>query len=78
MAGIAHYNKKQDMTPLAFEEIRQAGIASRGRLNGELLTRNTPLPHDKESGSPLIRIIFPDDPPGDEPPPMPRHLDPRT
>lgn len=60
-------NKKQEMTPLAFEEMRQAGAAVRFKLNGELLTRNTPLPHDRESGAPLLRVIFPDDNTGDAP-----------
>lgn len=54
-------NKRQELAPLAFEEMRQAGVATRLRLAGELLTRNTPLPHDKESGAPLVRIVFPDD-----------------
>jgi len=59
--------KKQEMTPLAFEEMRQAGVSVRHQLSGELLTRNTPLPHDKESGAPLIRVVFPDDPAGAPP-----------
>lgn len=60
-------SKRQDMTPLAFEEMRQMAGAARSRLSGEILTRNTPVPHDKESGAPLVRIIFPDDPAGDPP-----------
>jgi SpoVK/Ycf46/Vps4 family AAA+-type ATPase len=58
--------KRQDMTPLAFEEMRHAG-AVRSRLSGEVLTRNTPLPHDKESGTPLVRVLFPDDAKDDAP-----------
>jgi len=56
--------KRQDMTPLAFDEMRHMGAAARDRLSGEVLTRNTPVPHDKESSAPLVRVIFPDDPAG--------------
>ncbi|MBX9591707.1 MAG: ATP-binding protein [Hyphomonadaceae bacterium] len=60
-------SKRQDMTPVAFEEMRQGAVAVRARLGGELLTRNTPIPHDRESGAALVRIVFPDDPGGLEP-----------
>lgn len=55
------------MTPLAFEEMRCGATAVRNKLTGELLTRNTPLPHDRESGAALVRVVFPDDL-GGEPP----------
>lgn len=60
-------NKKQEMTPLSFDEMRHGAAAARSRLAGELLTRNTPVPHDRESGAALVRILFPDDPGGDPP-----------
>lgn len=60
-------SKKQDLTPLAFEELRLTATAVRARLTGELLTRNTPLPHDRESGAALARVIFPDEAVSDEP-----------
>jgi len=53
--------RKQDLTPLAFEETRAAAHAMRGLLPGEILTANTPLPRDKETSAPLVRVIFPDD-----------------
>ena len=54
-------DKRQSLTPLALEETRAGARAVRMQMVGELLTRNTPLPHDKETGAPLVRIIFPDD-----------------
>lgn len=60
-------SKKQELMPLSIDEMRHAGSAVRSRLAGELLTRNTPLPHDRESGAPLVRIVFPDEPVGEAP-----------
>lgn len=59
--------KKQDMAPLAFEEMRHEAAAVRVRLAGELMTRNTPLPHDRETGAPLARILFPEEAARDKP-----------
>ncbi|MGE3703571.1 MAG: AAA family ATPase [Hyphomicrobiaceae bacterium] len=60
-------NKKQEMSPLAFAEMRHGAVAIRSKLAGELLTRNTPLPHDRESGAALVRVVFPDDAAGEPP-----------
>lgn len=54
-------DKRQSLTPLALEEMRSGALAVRMKMAGESLTRNTQLPHDKETGAPLVRIIFPDD-----------------
>lgn len=53
--------RKQDLVPLAIEELRASANATRALLPGELLTRNTPLPRDKETSAPLLRVLFPDD-----------------
>ncbi|WP_334145526.1 ATP-binding protein [Hyphomicrobium sp.] len=59
--------RKQDLIPLAFEETRAAATALRGFLPGEILTANTPLPRDKETSAPLVRVLFPDASVGEAP-----------
>jgi len=54
-------SRKQSMVPMAFDEMRATGEAVRRRMPGETLTRKTPLPHDKETGAPLVRVVFPED-----------------
>lgn len=54
-------SRKQSMAPMAFDEMRATGDAVRRRMPGEILTRTTPLPHDKETGAVLVRVIFPED-----------------
>ena len=49
------------MVPMAFDEMRATGDAVRRRMPGETLTRTTPLPHDKETGAALVRVLFPED-----------------
>ena len=52
---------------MLFRSLRATANAARAFLPGELLTRNTPLPRDKETSAPLIRILFPDESKADEP-----------
>lgn len=59
--------RKQDLIPLAFEETRAAATALRGLLPGEILSANTPLPRDKETSAPLVRVLFPDASEGEPP-----------
>lgn len=54
-------DKKQNLAPLAIEEMRAAADATRALLPGEVLTRNTSLPRDKETSAPLVRVLFPDE-----------------
>lgn len=54
-------SRKQSMAPMAFDEMRATGDAVRRRMPGEALTRTTPLPHDKETGAALVRVLFPED-----------------
>lgn len=53
--------RQQTMTPMAFDEMRSTAEAVRKQMPGEVLTRATPLPRDKETGGPLVRILFPED-----------------
>jgi len=50
--------RKQSFAPMSLERMR-AGSAQ--ALPGEVLSRNTPLPHDKETGTPLVRVVQPDE-----------------
>ena len=56
---LARQERRQDMAPMALEQMRarSAGL----ELPGEPLSRSTPLPTDRETGAPLVRLVFPDD-----------------
>lgn len=58
---LGRNSRKQSMAPMAFDEMRATGDAVRRRMPGETLTRTTPLPHDKETGAALVRVLFPED-----------------
>jgi ATPase family associated with various cellular activities (AAA) len=58
---LSRSSRKQSMAPMAFDEMRATGDAVRRRMPGESLTRTTPLPHDKETGAALVRVLFPED-----------------
>jgi hypothetical protein len=47
------------MAPLSIEEMRSTADAVRRQLPGEQLSPSTPVPTDRETGTPLARIIFP-------------------
>lgn len=53
-------DRRQAMVPMAFEEMRSTADAARRQLQGEQLTKSSPLPTDRETGTPLVRVIFPD------------------
>jgi hypothetical protein len=55
------------MAPLAIEEMRATVDAVRRQLPGETLTPSTLPPTDRETGTPLARIIFPDQAVNDQP-----------
>ena len=56
---LARQKCRQDAAPMALEQMRArpAGL----QLPGESLSRSTPLPTDRETGAPLVRLLFPDD-----------------
>jgi hypothetical protein len=51
--------RRQSVAPMALEQMRTNGREA-PVLPGETLGRNTPLPHDRETGTPLARIVFPE------------------
>ena len=64
---LTRAGRKHAMTPLAMNEMQATAEAARRQLPGEVLSSATPVPTDRETGTPLARIIFPtsglDEPP---------------
>jgi len=56
---LTRAGRRHAMAPLAIEEMRATAEAARRQLPGEVLSPSTPLPTDRESGTPLARVIFP-------------------
>lgn len=50
--------RRVSMAPLAMEEMKATAAAVRRQFPGEPLTTATPVPTDRETGTPLARIIF--------------------
>jgi len=50
--------KQQEVAPMSLE--RMLSNTTVFELAGEPLTRKTPLPSDKETGTPLVRVTYPD------------------
>ena len=57
---LSRDERRQSVAPLGLDQMRSSGSQTPA-LPGEKLGRNTPLPHDKETATPLARIVFPDD-----------------
>lgn len=58
--------RRQSVAPLGLDQMRAQGREP-PLLPGEKLNRNTPLPSDKETATPLARIVFPEDSDGQAP-----------
>ena len=56
---LSRDRRRQTMAPLAMEEMRATAEAARRQLPGETLSPSTPLPTDRETGTPLVRVMFP-------------------
>jgi len=56
---LSRADRRHTMVPLAMEEMRATAEAARRQLPGETLSPSTPLPTDRETGTPLARIMFP-------------------
>jgi hypothetical protein len=56
---LSRDGRRQTMAPLAMEEMRATAEAARRQLPGETLSPSTALPTDRETGTPLVRIMFP-------------------
>jgi MoxR-like ATPase len=52
--------RRQGVAPMRLEQMRANGREA-PVLQGEKLGRNTPLPHDRETSTPLARIVFPEE-----------------
>ena len=57
---LSRDERRQSVAPMGLDQMRSNGREAPA-LPGEKLGRNTPLPHDKETATPLARIVFPDD-----------------
>jgi len=55
---ISKEERREDFSPVSLEQMRAVDANIKKSLSGETLTKSTPLPHDKETGAPLIRIRF--------------------
>lgn len=58
---LSRQERKQDVAPMALEQMFAGWTKPDLRLPGETISRSTPLPHDKETGTPLARVVFPDE-----------------
>ena len=56
---LSRAGRRQTMAPLAMEEMRAMAEAARRQLPGETLSPSTPVPRDRETGTPLGHVIFP-------------------
>ena len=56
---LTRAGRRQNMAPLAMEEMRVMAEAARRQLPGETLSPSTPVPTDRETATPLARISFP-------------------
>lgn len=58
--------RRKSVAPLGLDQMRSQG-GQAPKLPGEALNRNTPIPNDKESATPLARIVFPEESDGQRP-----------
>jgi DNA polymerase III delta prime subunit len=56
---LTRAGRRHTLVPLAMEEMRVMADEARRQLPGETLSPSTPLPTDRETGTPLARVIFP-------------------
>lgn len=57
---LTRASRRHAMAPMAMEEMKATAAAARRQLPGETLSPSTPVPTDRETGTPLVRITFPD------------------
>lgn len=58
---LSRNEQRQDVAPMSLQQMRAQGEKLGLSLPGENLSRSTPLPVDKETAAPLVRIVFPED-----------------
>jgi hypothetical protein len=64
---LTRAGRRHGMAPMAIEEMRATAEAARRQLPGEPLSPSTPIPSDRETGTPLARVTFPSGGPADVP-----------
>jgi hypothetical protein len=64
---VTRASRRHAMAPMAMEEMRATAAAARRQLPGEPLSPSTPIPTDRETGTPLARVTFPRSDPADGP-----------
>jgi len=57
---LSRAGRRHTMAPLAMEEMRASAEGARRQLPGETLSPSTPIPTDRETATPLARVIFPE------------------
>ena len=50
---------RRDIAPMVLKQMRS--VPNTSTLAGDTMTRSTPIPIDKETGTPLVRLVFPDE-----------------
>lgn len=58
---LSRQERKQEVAPMALEQMRANGARAALKLPGETISRSTPLPHDRETSTPLARVVFPEE-----------------
>lgn len=65
---LSRDKRRQNVAPMSLQQMRAESPHKMSiNLPGEKLSPTTPLPHDKETGAPLVRIVFPKDIGSEEP-----------
>src|SRR5438046_140380 len=54
---LSRAGRRHAMAPLAMEEMRATAEAARRQLPGEQLSPSAPIPTDRETGTPLARVM---------------------
>ena len=57
---LGRNGRRHPMAPAGLDEMRANAEAARLQLPGESLSASTPIPTDKESGAPLLSVVFPE------------------
>ena len=56
---LTRHKQKHDLAPMSLRQMRSSLDIS--ELPGDTLSRSTPIPTDRETGAPLVRLVFPDE-----------------
>ena len=56
---LSRHKQRHDLAPIALKQMRSRLNTS--ELPGDTLSRSTPIPTDRETGAPLVRLVFPDE-----------------